>query len=199
MKNLRSVIDFPTRHLKRKKELKLPHEIVTKSGEVKVIEVPSKHAPAIMVLSVFKAPAHLSNEAYEEGIEMTGYFMNTSTKYPGTIAQDHNATEVAIYSLRWPEAWGRMFAKIAYAFAVKEYGLSRFKEEDVYVLNAILGKTNDIGKWVGCDRERVFGDEFDDQAVGLWIVEDNELHAVIKLFAWLNSVPEYHVRIGKLS
>ena len=77
--------------------------------------------------------------------------------------------------------------------------MSRFKKKNVYVLDAILGKTNDVGKWVGCGDERVFGDEFDDQAAGLWIVEKNEVHVIIKLFAWLNSVPEYHVRVGKLT
>lgn len=199
MKNLRSVIGFPTRHRKRKRTLKLAHEIVTKSGEVKTIEASPEEAPAIMILPVFKPPAYLSNEHYEDGIEMTGYFMNVSKKYKGTIAKNYDAAEIAVYSLRWPEVWGRMFAKIAYAFAVKGYGLDRFKKKNVYVLNAILGKTNDVGKWVGCDHERVFGDEFDDQAAGLWIEENNEVHVIIKLFAWLNSVPEYHVRVGKLS
>jgi hypothetical protein len=37
---------------------------------------------------------------------------------------------------------------------------------------------------VGCGDERVFGDEFDDQAAGLWIVENNDVHVIIKLFAW---------------
>lgn len=199
MRNLRRVIGFPTRHKKRKPTLKLPHEIVTRSGQVQNIEASPKDAPAIMILPVFKAPAYVSKEPYEDGIEMTGYFMNVSKKYPGTIAQNYDPAEIAVYSLRWPEAWGRMFAKIAYAFAVQGYGLSRFKKKNVYVLNAILGKTNDIGKWVGCGDERVFGDEFDDQAAGLWIVEKNEVHVIIKLFAWLNSVPEYHVRVGKLT
>lgn len=199
MTNLRNVIGFPTRHRKRKLESKLPYEIVTRAGDTETIELSPEDAPAIMILPVFKPLAYVTKEAYQGGIEMTGYFMNPSGTHTGTIVRNHDVTEIAVYSLRWPDAWGRMFAKIAYAFAVNEYGLDRFKKENVYVLNAILGKTNDVGKWVGCDGERVFGDEFDDQAAGLWIVENNEVHVIIKLFAWLNSVPEYHVRVGKLS
>lgn len=41
-----------------------------------------------------------------------------------------------------------MVGKTAYALAVKEYGLERLKVEHVYVLNAILGKCDDVGKWV---------------------------------------------------
>jgi len=199
MKYLRDVLGFPTRHRKRKLDSKLSHEIVTKNGDVTTIELSPGDAPATMILPIFKAPAYISKEQYQEGIEMTGYFMSRSSTHTGTIAQNPNVKEVAVYALRWPEAWGRMFAKIAYAFAVAEYGLDRFKPENVYVLDAILGKKNDVGKWVGCDDGRVFGDEFDDQAAGLWIMDDNEVHVIIKLFAWLNSVPEYHVRVGTLS
>jgi hypothetical protein len=199
MKHLRDVIGFPTRHHKRKIDSKLPHEIVTRDGAITAIDLSLQDAPAIMILPVFKPPAYVRKEPYGEGIEMTGYFLNASVTHTGTIPSNGDITEVAIYSLRWPEAWARMFAKIAYAFAVAEYGLARFKPDDVFVLNAILGETNDVGNWVGCDDERVYGDEFDDQVAGAWIVDDNEVHVIIKLFAWLNSVPEYHVRVGKLS
>ena len=93
-----------------------------------------------------------------------------------------------------------MFAKVAYALAVRDYGLDRLKAEDVYVLNSILGKRDDVGSWVGGLNQTgpVYGDDFNDQVVGLW-EENGEIHAVIKLFAFLNTVPEYHVVVGKLS
>jgi len=69
MRNLRSVIGFPTRHKKRKPTLKLPHEIVTRCGQVQNIEASAEDAPAIMILPVFKAPAYVSKEPYQDGIE----------------------------------------------------------------------------------------------------------------------------------
>jgi hypothetical protein len=194
MKHLRDVIGFPTRHGKRKLNSTLPHEFVTRNGAVKSVDLSLPDAPAIMILPVFKPPAYVSKQPYDEGIEMTGYFLNASVTHTGSIPKNGDIAEVAIYSLRWPEAWGRMFAKIAYAFAVAEYGLASFRPADVYVLNAILGKTNDVGNWVGCTDERVYGDEFNDQVAGAWIVDNNEVHVIVKLFAWLNSVPEYHVQ-----
>ena len=40
-----------------------------------------------------------------------------------------------------------MLAKVGYGFAVAQYGLDSF--ENVYVLPAILGAQNDVGRWVG--------------------------------------------------
>lgn len=198
MGGLRHSLDFPSRRKSKRKNIKLPMEVVTNSGEVKNIEVPPEEYYPIIALPVFRPPAYISKEKYEGGIEMISYVTTPSKRSLEKIAKEHDAKEVAIYSLRYPEAWARMFAKIAYALAVSEYGLNKLKEEDIYVLGAILGKTNDIGMWVGCDNKQVFGDEFDEQVAGLWIV-DNEVHAIIKLFAWLNTVPEYHVIVGRLS
>lgn len=199
MGGLRHALNFPSRRKSVKKNLKLPMEVVTKKGEVKTVEVPPEDYYPIIALPVFKPPAYLSKETYEGGIELIGYVTTRPKRTVEKVAEEHDAKEVAVYTLRWPEEWARMFAKIAYAFAVKEYGLGRLKAEDVYVLNAILGKANDVGMWVGCDKEQVFkGEEYRDQVVGLWVIDD-EIHVLIKLFAWLDNVPEYHVVVGKLS
>jgi hypothetical protein len=62
-----------------------------------------------------------------------------------------------------------MFAKVAYALAVRDYGWARLKPEDVYILNSILGKRDDVGSWVGGlnQTQAVYGDDFNDQVVGL--------------------------------
>lgn len=202
---VRDVLGFPTRHKKDKKDLKLTLEIVTNTDEVKTIQVAPEEAFPIIALPVFKPPAYLSKEPYESGIELIG-----SSTTPGKrsiyqqrldkFAREHDAKEIATYTLKWPTEWARMFAKVAYALAVRDYGLDRLKAEDVYVLNSILGKCDDVGSWVGGlnQTEPVYGDNFNDQVVGLW-EENGEIHAVIKLFAFLNIVPEYHVVVGKLS
>lgn len=159
----------------------------------------------MIALPAFAPPAYITKETYEIGIEMTGYSTTrgTCSKYQDRLdkfAQEHDAKELAIYTLKWPKEWARMFAKAAYALAVREYGLERLKVEDVYVLDSMLGKRDDVGMWVGCveQPEPVYGDEYDDQVVGLW-EKEGEIHAVIKLFAFFKTVPEYQVIVGKLS
>jgi hypothetical protein len=49
-----------------------------------------------------------------------------------------------------------LVAKIAYGFSVLTLGLDHIK--DHYVLPAILGKSSDIGRWVGCYRTSTSGD-----------------------------------------
>jgi hypothetical protein len=196
---LRYALGFPSRRKGKRKNIFLPIEIVTHTDEVKTIHVPLEEYVPIMALPVFPQPAHESKEPYEKGITLTGYVSNPSVRSAAALAKKYGAKEIAVYTLRWPEAWARMFAKIAYALAVKEYGLELLKLEDVYVIPAILGQTNDIGRWVGCVEEQVYDAEtFRDQIAGLW-VRDGEIHAVIKLFGWLNTVPEYQVIVGRLS
>jgi hypothetical protein len=203
--SVREVIGFPTRHEKRKKDLKLLLEIVTTEDEVKTIDVSTDEYYPMIALPAFNPPAYVSKNIYVSGIEMIGHSTapGSRSKYQDRLdklRREHNAKEIAIYTLKWPTEWARMFAKAAYVLAVRDYGLERFKREDVYVLDAILGKRDDVGMWVGCidQVEPVYGDEYDDQVVGLW-EKEGEVHAVIKLFAFLNSVPEYQVIVARLS
>ncbi|MGB7923306.1 MAG: hypothetical protein WCF57_08680 [Pyrinomonadaceae bacterium] len=199
MGDLRHSLNFPSRRKNKRKNIKLPMEVITRGGEVKNIEVSPEDYYPIIALPVFRPPAYISKEKYDGGIEMIGYVTVPPKRSLEKIVGELDAKEVAIYSLRWPKAWARMFAKIAYALAVREYGLDRLNREDIYVLSSILGKTNDVGMWVGCVEEQVFsGDQYKEQLAGLWL-KDGEIHVVIKLFSWLNIVPEYHVVVGKLS
>jgi hypothetical protein len=190
---------------KSKEQLKLTIEIVTNSDEVKTIQVTSEEAYPMIALPVFKPPAYITKQPYESGIELIGYSTTPGKRsvYQQRLdrfAREHDAKEVAMYSLKSPKEWALMFAKVAYALTVRDYGLDRLKVKDVYVLNAILGKCDDIGNWVGGldQTSPVYSDDYNDQVVGLW-EENGEIHAVIKLFAFLNKVPEYQVIVGKLS
>lgn len=172
MAGLRYSMNFPSRHKKDRTDLKLPMEIVTRSGEVKEIRVPPKDYYPVIVLPVFDPPAHIDKREYQGGIELVGYTGTRPKRSPSEILEKYDATEIATYSMRWPEAWARMFAKIGYAFAVKQYGLDKLGRQDVYVLEAIMGTKNDIGMWVGCLDEPAFEGE-KDQVIGL-SVRDGE-------------------------
>lgn len=202
--SVRHVLNFPTRHKQRRKKVTLPVEIVTTKGEKKTIYVPPSEYFPLIALPAFDPPAHVSKKEYESGIQLIGVSSTPGKRSVyqerlNKFARDHGAKEIVVYSVRFPTEWGRMFAKAAYAFAVQHYGLEKVPSENVYVVDAILGKSNDIGRWVGGIEisETVFGDEFNDQALGLW-EKDGEIHVVIKLFAFINTVPEYHVVVGKV-
>lgn len=201
---VRHVLNFPTRHRRRRNDLTLPVEIVTTKDEKKTIYVPPNEYFPLIALPAFNPPAHVSKKEYESGIDLIGVSSTPGKRsmYQERLdkfARDHDAKEIAMYSLRFPTEWGRMLAKAAYAFSVHHYGLEKLPSENIYVLDAILGKSNDVGKWVGGIEmsDTVFGDEFDDQALGLW-EKDGEIHVVIKLFAFINTVPEYLIVVGKI-
>jgi len=197
MGGLRYSTGFPSSHKKRRTDLRLPMEIVTRSGEIKDIQVPLKDYYPAIVLPVFDPPACIDEREYDGGIELVGYTVTRPKRSLDEILEKYDAKEIATYSMRWPEAWARMFAKIGYSLAVKQYGLDRLKQQDIYVLDAIIGTKNDIGRWVGCLDEPTFEGE-KDQIVGLFL-KDGEIHAVIKLFSWIRKIPAYLVVVGKLS
>jgi hypothetical protein len=197
---LRTALNFPTRRKqKRKATTTLPIEIVTTSGKTKEIYVPIEDYYAILTLPLFEPPAYLSKRPYKEGIKMIGYATVEPKRSIEEIAAKYDARKISIWTFRYPEAWALMFAKIGYALAIRHYGLERIKPDDTFVLNAILGKSNDIGMWVGCDDQKVFTERHTEAShtAGVW-QKNNEIHARIKFFDWLD-VPEYLVVVGRLS
>lgn len=87
-----------------------------------------------------------------------------------------------------------MFAKIAYAFTVRVFGLDNI--EEAYVVEAILGKTDDVGEWVGCDGQKLL-QTAGEQAIGQRVTEDREVEVRIRLFSFIET-PEYVVIVGRV-
>lgn len=89
-----------------------------------------------------------------------------------------------------------MLAKIAYGCAVMAVGCDLSRLEDVYVLLLILGRADDIGRWVGGTN---------DQAVAVsdlhdvkFSIVDGDLVVNVRLFAQFNT-PEYVVVVSRTS
>lgn len=111
------------------------------------------------------------------------------------IARMHGVDRV-IFAEYSPEIFARFVAKVAYGYAVGECSLNAF--EKVYVVPAILGETNDIGRWVGCPPGR----EFPQRAgigvsVGFKIIPERDFVVRLKMFAQFDGA-EYVVVVGKL-
>lgn len=99
-----------------------------------------------------------------------------------------------------------MLAKIAYGFAVAHFGVDDI--EDLGILPAIRGETDDIGKWVGC----VDGEKFAPNNVlhswqfnieSTYLIDEpkemvkGRLTYKVSLFS-LFGTPEYTVVVGNI-
>jgi hypothetical protein len=84
-----------------------------------------------------------------------------------------------------------MIAKIAYGFAIFQYGESYF--DNVYILPAILNQKDDIGKWVGSDGNYVGNEDIEIK----FMVKGDELWARVVLFGKWHP-PNYVVVIGRI-
>lgn len=93
------------------------------------------------------------------------------------------------------EDFARFIAKMAYGYAVERCGLEAF--EQVYVVPAILGECNDIGKWVGCSDRREFPVRQCNISVGYKIIPGDDLVVKIKMFPRFDGA-EYVVVVGKI-
>lgn len=91
--------------------------------------------------------------------------------------------------------FARLIAKMAYGYAVERYGLAAF--EDVYVIPAILGESDDIGRWVGCPDSREFPVRQCSVSVGFKIIPGDDLVVRLKMFPQFDGA-EYVVVVGKV-
>jgi hypothetical protein len=163
------------------------------------IEVAAKDHFVPIILPLFAPPAFLSKRPYQSGIVVDG--LSVADKFSGRTIEDldhrYGKGKWRFGLVYEPVAFARMIAKIGYGFAVAEVGLDEI--EEAYVLPAILGERQDIGRWVGCDdgaQEPVTG------AAGLHevglVLRHRALHAIVRLFAEFEA-EEYRVVIGRVS
>lgn len=191
---LRTALNFPTRR-KKQRPKKFPLTI-TKGEEQQIIEVPVHDHLAVMILPISAPPAYLDGRPYEKGVTMTGVIGIQVGGPPLKELPEIYGTKTFSVTATWHgNCFERMLAKIAYGFAVARFGINNF--EEVYVIPAILGKKDDVGRWVGCANDIRLD-------VGKYLhhidlsVINREVIVRVKLFAIFN-VPEYLVVVGHVS
>jgi hypothetical protein len=189
----RTVLKLPTRH---KKQRPKTFTVETKKGDAVVThELGTGQFPATVFFLQFAPPACTSQASSQSGINCSGaYLYQLSGPTLDEFAKQNLADAVLVRHEIKPVDFARMIAKIAYGFCVFKYG-SVLREKS-FVLPAILGQENDIGRWVGCDGERHLS-----SSNTLHVVETAENNGLIlarvKLFSFLDS-PEYLVVVGRL-
>ncbi|MGH8605308.1 MAG: hypothetical protein ACREXR_21710, partial [Gammaproteobacteria bacterium] len=121
---------------------------VVRNGERDVVLLNIDEAPILLPFPLFAPPRHLSQAEPTPGISVSGFVTIRFGVDPETSGRTLDASEINITAEQKPCAFARMIAKIGYAFAYAEGAIADLEGEP-YVLPAILGKRDEIGRWVG--------------------------------------------------
>jgi hypothetical protein len=121
---------------------------IVKAGNEEIVQLSAEDYPILLHFPIFSPPGLLSPEGYVSGIRLVGVATLTFGPKPEEVARVLGASEIQVSQSHQPSEFGRMLAKVAYTFAVAEDQL-RLIEGESPVIAAILGQTDEIGKWVG--------------------------------------------------
>ncbi len=121
---------------------------VIRGGQEAVVSLPPDEYPILLPFPVFPSPAFIDPEGYRDGIRVKGITTISFGTRPEEALKKLGADEVRISKDLKPVAFARMLAKIAYAWAAAEGQLDTLNGKSP-VVPAILGETDDIGRWVG--------------------------------------------------
>lgn len=183
-------------HMTKPRPTTLPLVIDKGSGAWTSVDVPVGRYPAVAMFLEYPPPAYLDGRAYSSGVSVCG---QRTVQVAGPPAEEV-ARELGAKRVQWTtsflgQSFERLIAKIAYTFLVADVGLDGI--EAAYVLPAILGEVDDIGRWVGCDGMEYITDARFLHGVMIQVV-DRDVIARVRLF--VNSrTPEYVVVVGRLS
>ena len=170
---------------------------IFRNGEKRQIEVPLEEYPVILYFPVFPPPGY-GNEHYKNGIIFMGVDSICFGPKPEEVAKKYSADELILKERPYNYIeFAQTIAKIGYCYAVAEGQIKKIKGQPL-LLSALLGKSKDIGKWVGTSLKYHVYPELLHR---LAIHEDNEKNLLIvevQLFA-NSSTPTYQVIIGHLN
>jgi hypothetical protein len=164
------------------------------NGVKTVREVPLKDALKIIELPIFKAPASLDGRTFRGGIECISKDQFVLVEQKEAVAKRIGVDEVCPQDYD-PEVFARFVAKCSYGYAIEQYGIEAF--ETIYVRSAILGSTNDIGRWVGSPDTRELPVRKTPMSGGFKILPVNDVLVRIKLFPRFDGA-EYVTVVGKM-
>jgi hypothetical protein len=196
-KGLRWVTGMPTRHKKRQPTT-MPAE-VRRGGEWLEVDLPITEYTGTAGFPVFSEPAVL-HTGQPDDLVVRSIFTVTGVAggedpsvSPATRARAKSYRVPVLYE---PKAIARMVAKIAHGYAVDFFGLDAFVP---YLTTAILGQTDDIGRWVGTPGGSLFGEPADrGHRIRVGTYEDTVgIIAGVHLFADAGT-PEYLAVVGEL-
>jgi hypothetical protein len=183
-----------TKHADAPKTMQL---LIWKNEEEKQIEVPLEEYPVILYFLIFPPPEY-SNKYYENRIKIIGIDSICFGLKPEEVIKKYGADKLILKNRPYkPVEFAQTIAKIGYSYAVATGEIKKIKGEPL-LLSALLGKSNDIGKWVGTSQKHEVYQNLLHRLASFEDKEKNLLIIEVQLFA--NShTPIYEVIIGNLN
>lgn len=125
-----------------------PIDVLTSDGASRRVDVGFADSPLVCAFPIFALPALLDPKGYTSGVRV-----NELHSYAFGPTPEQTTREMGAQSISWTEklnlpSFARMLAKICYAGCVAQGGLAMFEGEPT-VAPSILGRNDDIGRWVG--------------------------------------------------
>lgn len=171
--------------------------LIEREGHRDEINVQIEKLPAWLWLPVFRLPAFIDKRHHDKRVETHnvsgGVWILSGQRLVKELGEELNADSIALTVTYTGHDFGRLLAKIAYGFAIREFGVRII--DHAYVLSAIPGDSKDIGKWVGCVGRQQ--DETDNLHEIMLSVKNGDIYAYIRLFAKYPVSPEYLVVVGR--
>lgn len=173
------------------------HESLTivRNGAEETVQLALEDYPVLLPMPIFEPASYISGAPARQGINLIGADWLRFGPHPNDVAHRLGADSITFTQRERPVEFARMIGKIAFAHAVAELG--REKIEDLGLIASILGKANEIGRWVGTFKRT-------DEAIpgllhrlSISIERGNIIVSQVQLFAH-SSGPTYSVIIGRL-
>jgi hypothetical protein len=165
----------------------------------KTINVPIKDYPILVIFPFFEVPGLLLGKKETKGINLSGHGTVSFGCKPEETLKKYNGSRLIIEpSGDTPVDFARMIAKIAFSMAVATGAFEGVDYSNSFVLPAILGKTEDIGQWVGTITEPIISSKYHLHRV--MIQRDTEkglLIGDVQIFSD-SETPRYGVILGEL-
>jgi hypothetical protein len=170
---------------------------VVKKGKEQVVKLPIDEFPILLHFPVFDPPAYLYPVKYGRGISASSVATVSFGPRPELVAKKLGVDTITVSQIQEWVSFARMMAKIAYAWAAAERKLDLLSANS-FIVPAILGEADDIGRWVGTITKPI--EKHEGLLHRIMLHEDHDRHLLIgevHLFSD-SETPTYGVLLGQM-
>lgn len=178
---------------KRSRSKSYPLTLVSDNG-VEDVLLPLDQFPATMLFIEYPPPAILEGKSHKNGVLTNASRLIQVAGPPlSELAKKFDVASIQFKSTFEGLTYERLLLKVAYCFTIAALGFESLGE--CYVLPSILGDSEEIGTWLGCDGETHLNSSGFHSASISAVGQD--VICRVRLFSRF-PVPEYVIVVGKL-